>query len=138
MALANITAARIVHAMESSIVPRNTNPLKNKVVHADVDIRVHDIEDDIGRPRQDEISEQLVEQPNPSSQDVEEQERAEEMRTWWNNEMKKHMNQPDGYAKVAVLLIKWADELDELKTKDEVRFTLNYDAESQAHISHRP
>jgi hypothetical protein len=35
--------------------------------------------------------------------------------------MKKHMNQPNGYANVAVLLIKWADELDELKTRKEVR-----------------
>jgi hypothetical protein len=119
MALANMTAAHIVDAMESSIVPRNTNPLKNKVVHAD--IRVQGIDDDDTGSRQDEASVQLVEQPNPSSQDIEDQERAEEMRTWWNNEMKKHMNQPDGYAKVAVLLIKWADELDELKTKNEVR-----------------
>ena len=118
MALTNITAARIVEAMESSLVPRNANLLKNKVVHAD--IRVQGIEDDTNGPEEDVMSVQLVEQPNPSSQDIEDQERAEEMRMWWNNEMRKHMNQPDGYAKVAVLLIKWADELDDIKTKDEV------------------
>jgi len=118
MALTNITAARIIDAMESSLVPRNANLLKNKVVHAD--IRVQGIEDDTNGPEEDAMGVQLVEQPNPSSQDIDDQESAEEMRMWWNNEMRKHMNQPEGYAKVAVLLIKWADELDDIKTKDEV------------------
>ncbi|KAL5121024.1 hypothetical protein ACEQ8H_000873 [Pleosporales sp. CAS-2024a] len=118
MALASIaTAAQIIGSMESSIVPHMANPLKNKVVHAD--IRVHGIEDDDNASNQDETSTQLVEQPTPTSQDVQEQEHAEEMQRWWNNEMKKHMDQPDGYAKVAVLLIKWADDLDELKTRKE-------------------
>jgi hypothetical protein len=119
MALANMTA-HLVDAMESSIAARgtNNNPLKNKVVHAD--IRVHGIDDDFNVTSPEEAGAQLVEQPHPSTQDVEDQERAEEMQTWWNTEMRKHMNQPDGYAKVAVLLIKWADELDDLKTKDEV------------------
>lgn len=118
MALNNITAARIIDTMESSLVPRNANLLMNKVVHAD--IRVQGIEDDTDGSEEDAMSVQLVEQPNPSSQDIDDQESAEEMRMWWNNEMRKHMNQPDGYAKVAVLLIKWADELDDIKTKDEV------------------
>jgi hypothetical protein len=118
MALTNITAARIIDAMESSLVPRNANLLKNKVVHAD--IRVQGIEDDTNGQEEDAASVQLVEQPNPSSQDIDDQESAEKMRMWWNNEMRKHMNQPEGYAKVAVLLIKWADELDDIKTKDEV------------------
>lgn len=117
MALASIPASRLVGAMETSIVPRNSNPLKNKVVHAD--IRVQGIEDDPNGSIHDETSAQLVEQPTPSAEDVETQERAEEMQSWWNNEMKKHMDQPDGYAKVAVLLIKWDDELDELNTKNE-------------------
>jgi hypothetical protein len=119
MALANMTA-HIVDAMESSIAARgtNNNPLKNKVVHAD--IRVQGIDDDFNVTSPEEPGVQLVEQPNPSTQDVEDQERAEEMQTWWNTEMRKHMNQPDGYAKVGVLLVKWADELDDLKTKDEV------------------
>jgi hypothetical protein len=30
------------------------------------------------------------------------------------------MNLPEGYEQVSVLIIKWADELDELKTKAEV------------------
>lgn len=133
MALANVTAAQIVDAMEgtsrNNMINNNNNnnhnPLKNKVVHAD--IRVQGIEDDdSGKPKHDETNVQLVEQSQPCTQDVEEQERAEEMQTWWNNEMKKHMNQPDGYAKVAVLLIKWDDELDELKTRKEVRMRPGY------------
>jgi predicted DsbA family dithiol-disulfide isomerase len=129
MALTNTAAARIVDAMEGNMVTYNSNPLKNKVVHAD--IRVQGIEDDVDMQTQGETSVQLVEQPTPSAEDVEEHERAEEMQTWWNAEMRKHMNQPDGYAKVAVLLIKWADELDELETKDEVwaRWTLNKDTD---------
>jgi hypothetical protein len=122
MAPANLTAAHMVDAMESSIASRvanlSNNPLKNKVVHAD--IRVRGIDDDVNGPSQDDTVVQLVEQPIPSIQDAEDQERAEEMQTWWNTEMAKHTDQPDGYKHVAVLLIKWADELDELKTKDEV------------------
>lgn len=133
MALASISASRLVDAMETSIVPRNSNPLKNKVVHAD--IRVQGIEDDINVPTQDEPSVQLVEQPTPSAEDVETQERAEEMQSWWNNEMKKHMDQPDGYAKVAVLLIKWDDELDELNTRNEVCLTLDPE---NTKSNHRP
>lgn len=42
-----------------------------------------------------------------------------EMQTWWDETIAKTMI-PDSYDKVAVLLIKWADEIDELKTRDEV------------------
>lgn len=105
--------------METDLVPRNSNPLIDKIVHAD--IRVRGIEDVDADSRSDVSNVQLVEQPLPNDQDVGEQERAEEMQSWWNSEMRKHMNQPDGYAKVGVLLIKWADDLDELKTRKEVR-----------------
>lgn len=126
MALSNITASQIVNAMESdNVAHHNNNPLEDKIVRAD--IRVREIVNDAHNDRtQDETSVPLIEQPNPSTQDVKDQECAEEMRSWWNNEMKKHMNQPDGYSKVAVLLIKWADELDELKTKKEVSRTTAY------------
>ena len=39
---------------------------------------------------------------------------------WWNEAIAKNMNLPEGYEQVSVLIIKWADELDELKTKAEV------------------
>jgi hypothetical protein len=118
MALTNVAAARIADAMGGSMVTYNSNPLENKVVHAD--IRVQGIEDDLGVQKQDETGVQLVEQPTPSPEEAEDQMHAEEMQTWWNSAMRKHMNQPEGYAKVAVLLVRWADKLDELETKDEV------------------
>jgi hypothetical protein len=119
MALTNVAAARIVDAMDGSFAS-NSNPLKNKVVHAD--IRVQGIENDLGVQKQDDTSVQLVEQPTPSPEEAKDRMHAEEMQTWWNSAMREHMNQPDGYKKVAVLLIRWADKLDELETKDEVRF----------------
>ncbi|OAL54779.1 hypothetical protein IQ07DRAFT_500924 [Pyrenochaeta sp. DS3sAY3a] len=39
---------------------------------------------------------------------------------WWNDSIAWHLNTPYDYTQVAVLLIKWADELDELKTNAEV------------------
>jgi phosphatidate phosphatase APP1 len=39
---------------------------------------------------------------------------------WWDEAIVKNMDLPDGYVKVAVLLCKWDDELDELKTGAEV------------------
>ncbi|KAF2001669.1 hypothetical protein P154DRAFT_403416, partial [Amniculicola lignicola CBS 123094] len=38
---------------------------------------------------------------------------------WWDEAISKNMNLPDGYHKVAVLIVKWADELDELNTGPE-------------------
>ena len=121
MALSSGTTARIVDAMENDIAPRNANrnPLKNKVVHAD--IRIQSIEDE---PKQDgsytQANEPIV-QSKPSHEDVEYQAKAAEMHMWWDEAIAKNMNLPDGYTKVAVLLIKWADELDELNTGEEVR-----------------
>jgi hypothetical protein len=118
MALSNIAAAHVGDAMDSTIAPHNPNSLEDKVFHAD--FVVTGIDDKKLAPRRDETRVPLVEQPNPSPQDVAYEDRADEMRTWWNNGMKKHLNQPDGYAKVAVLLIKWDDQLDDMKTKAEV------------------
>jgi uncharacterized glyoxalase superfamily protein PhnB len=120
MALSAITS-QLAHAMETDVAARNHNhnPLQNKVVHAD--IRVQSIEDEHKCSSSRAQGGQLVEQSMPSQAAILEQERAEQMQTWWNKAMKKHMNQPNGYANVAVLLIKWADELDELKTRKEVR-----------------
>jgi hypothetical protein len=126
MEVASLAAQQLVDAMTADVLPHanNPNPLKNKVVHAD--IRVQSIEDESAQDASHSQNEQLVEKRKPSVHDVEEQERAEEMQTWWNDAMKKHMNQPDGYEKVAVLLIKWADELDELDTRKEVRRPPSY------------
>jgi hypothetical protein len=47
------------------------------------------------------------------------QERATEMQTWWNESVATNMR-PNSYVKVAVLLIKWTDKLDELQSRAEV------------------
>jgi hypothetical protein len=38
----------------------------------------------------------------------------------WNKAMCKEMRIPEGYQNVAVLIIKWAEKVDQLKSKDEV------------------
>ncbi|KAJ4299206.1 hypothetical protein N0V90_004450 [Kalmusia sp. IMI 367209] len=48
-----------------------------------------------------------------------EQELAAEMQSWWDGYIFRNVR-PDGYLKVAVLLIKWADKLDDLGTREEV------------------
>lgn len=42
------------------------------------------------------------------------------MRMWWDEAMAKHMVLSEDYSHVAVLIIRWADYLDDLKTKEEV------------------
>lgn len=44
------------------------------------------------------------------------------MRLCWEGTMCKVMKIPEGYQDVAVLIVKWNERLDELKTKPEVRF----------------
>ena len=43
------------------------------------------------------------------------------MQLWWEEAIAKNMDVSDTYSNVAVLIIKWADELDDLKTRAEVR-----------------
>lgn len=42
------------------------------------------------------------------------------MRMWWEEAMARNLK-PEGYRNVGVVLIKWADALDELRTLHEVR-----------------
>ncbi|KAF2177835.1 hypothetical protein K469DRAFT_719303 [Zopfia rhizophila CBS 207.26] len=88
--------------------PRSPNPLdNNKVYHADIHFT-----DDGGDP-------QDLSGTSPNREEEETQKRAAEMHMWWDEAIAKHMNLPDGYQNVAVLIVKWADMLDELKTKAE-------------------
>ncbi|KAF2444099.1 hypothetical protein P171DRAFT_361137 [Karstenula rhodostoma CBS 690.94] len=48
------------------------------------------------------------------------QRRAAEMQGWWHESIAKNLR-PDGYVNVAVLLIRWADELDDLRTSPEAK-----------------
>lgn len=43
-----------------------------------------------------------------------------DMQAWWDDTIARNMNVSDYYTHVAVLLIKWSDELDDLRTRDEV------------------
>ncbi|KAF1839785.1 hypothetical protein BDW02DRAFT_486233 [Decorospora gaudefroyi] len=121
MALSSSTAAHVVDTMAPEMAPRIVNPYPNKVIHAD--IRIQGVEEDRrqdGFPPQSDEPEPVVES-KPSAADVEYQDRAAEMQNWWAEAMARNMDLPEGYSKVAVLLIKWAPELDELNTGDEAR-----------------
>jgi hypothetical protein len=54
------------------------------------------------------------------AEDDAEQEQAHEMQLWWDEAVARTMYLPEGYSQVSVLLVKWEDELDELKTRTEV------------------
>lgn len=90
-----------------------------KTVHIDGDLTVED------RPGDGATATQLpglVQESSDASEDVAAQRKAAEMQMWWEESIAKNMGLSDGYQKVAVLLIKWDDGLDELKTKNEVRY----------------
>lgn len=113
-----------IDAMEKNSSPTASRPtalnLKNKVVHADLtNITIDDasIADEATTP----TSSQLIEQNSAAPEDVANQKRAADMQMWWEKAYTKNIDLPDGYQNVAVLLVKWEDELDELNTRDEVR-----------------
>lgn len=62
----------------------------------------------------------FVDSNSQSPEDVARQQRAADTQMWWDEAITKYMDLPDGYVNVAVLLVKWEDELDDLKTRDEV------------------
>lgn len=120
MTLSSGTMAQIVDAVAEAAPARvaNPNPLKNKVVHAD--IRIQSIEDEPERDGAHSQGDEVVAQSKPTPEDVANQKHQSEMQMWWDEAIAKNLNLPDGYSKVAVLLIKWADEVDDLKTGKEV------------------
>ncbi|KAL1645886.1 hypothetical protein SLS61_008147 [Didymella pomorum] len=90
-----------------------------KVIHAD--IKVTGI-DDVPQSGVSTSSEgKLLEPSSSGPEDDEDKQRADHMRIWWDEAIAKNMSLPEGYLSVSVLIIKWADELDELKTKAEVQ-----------------
>lgn len=56
-------------------------------------------------------------------QDSEEVENSRLQRLW-NEYMEPAYKNPSGYQKISVILISWDEKLDDLKTKDEVCFSL--------------
>jgi hypothetical protein len=122
MELSNNVTSQIVDAMENDISPKtlhpNANPL-NKVYHADITINSYD---DVPASDAGAASPRtpLIKLDSETPEDGANAERASDMQVWWDEAIAKNMDLPDGYNKVAVLLVKWEDELDELKTKKEV------------------
>jgi hypothetical protein len=119
MALSS-TTAHVMDAMATEIAPRIVNPYPNKVIHADIRIQSIDEETrhDPSLPQSARDEPPVESRPTAAGQEY--QERAAEMQNWWAEAIARNMNLPEGYTKVAVLLIKWAEELDELNTSVEV------------------
>jgi hypothetical protein len=121
MALWSNASQRVIDAMDidSNISPKTVvNPLGDKVIHAD--IRVTSIEEAPQGELPVSQSQPLLEQSSQNAEEVASHEKASEMQLWWDEAIARNMDLPDGYQKVSVLLIKWDDELDELKTRQEV------------------
>jgi hypothetical protein len=100
------------YAVASETV-RAQNPLNNRIVHAD--IRASSINDSTSETS--DTQPLLIE---GISSDAEEETAQTSMKLWWNDSIARNLNTPEDYAQVAVLIIKWSDELDELKTGSEV------------------
>ena len=91
--------------------------VRDKIFHTD--LRITSIEEVVPK---DEVPQgsQPLETSAQALEDAAQHERAAEMQMWWDEAIARNMNLPDGYSKVAVLIIKWHDELDDLKTRAEV------------------
>lgn len=107
----------IVRAADLDAASQQANPYSGQIIHAA--IQVESIEP-AGQAIGSSSADALTEASGSAAGDEAEKKRADDMRMWWNEAIAKNMNLPEGYEKVAVLIIKWADELDELKTKAEV------------------
>ena len=70
------------------------------------------------------VSDEPHGRPEEPSADGVSHEEIMKLQLCWNSTMCKVMKIPEGYQDVTVLIIKWNEKLDELNTKDEVRFQL--------------
>jgi hypothetical protein len=120
----NQSSRETTDAMELDIPSKiqaslGTGDVRDKIFHTDIRISsIEDVPRDGTQPSQDP---KPTEEPSPCVEDEEGREHAAEMQVWWDESIRRYMNLPDGYQRVAVLIIKWDDELDDLKTRDEVR-----------------
>ena len=88
-------------------------PLGNRVIHANIQ--------SIEPEESSDSRENATTSPNNLSEEEKVmQKKSSEMQLWWDEAIARSMNLPDGYQNVAVLIIKWSEELDELKTAAEV------------------
>lgn len=119
MAVWSHSPGGVVDAMESAIALRAPSDLRDKIFH--LETRIESVEDVPRRETEASSESKLVLGTDPALEDDAHRRRAAEMQMWWDEAIGRNFDLPDGYAKVAVLLIKWDDELDELKTRAEVR-----------------
>ncbi|KAI8939315.1 hypothetical protein NX059_003105 [Plenodomus lindquistii] len=123
MAPSQELSASVTDAITTRLAtPRNANPLADKVVHAD--ILVHGI-DDVSTQEPPTVHDH-VEPINLSDASPYEEEphsdypeKSQKMQSWWEEAYAKHMKTPEGYTKVAVLLVRWEDEIDDMRTGKE-------------------
>ena len=102
----------------STVTTNQQYSVQDKIFHTD--LRITSIED-VPRDAPSTLQgSQLLDTGSQTPEDAVQQERSAEMQMWWDEAIAKNMNLPDGYTKVAVLIIKWQDELDDLKTRQEV------------------
>jgi len=118
MALSSSATAHAMDAMATEITSHVANPYPNKVIHAD--IRIQSIDDESGPSGPAIQSDERLGESKPSIADVVYQEKAADMRECWSKAIAKNMDLPEGYSSAAVLIIRWADALDDLKTGVEV------------------
>jgi hypothetical protein len=120
MSLSLGPASSIITSMDVDASSQRVNPLAGKVFHARADLQIESIED-VTEPGASGPSQDSSQNDNDTSiEDVAEKEDAANMQLWWDEAIAKNLNYPEGYAQVSVLIIKWAEDLDELNTGDEV------------------
>lgn len=108
-----IASSGVLAGMESnSVAQRTAAALRGKIIHTHTDIRVDSVED--------ETSSRVDDNVESFDGGLEERERAVRSQAWWDAAIQKHMGLNGGYENAAVLLVRWHDELDDLKTRAEV------------------
>lgn len=117
MALTPDLAAGIVDAVAVDTARHNNNSYTDKIVHAD--IRVLGI-DNVASQEGAASHVEPVLLSESSKSDSSYSEDAQRMQSQWEESIAKHRKAPEGYVNVAVLLIKWEDEIDDMKTGKEV------------------
>lgn len=111
------TPVRICGTMDLGSPPATQfQPPGNAIIHANV----HSIErePEVGVSQSSSFHDEVAKQLSP--EEIEEQKRASDMQLWWDEAISRNMNIPDGYRDVAVLIIKWDDDIDQLKCAPEV------------------
>jgi hypothetical protein len=57
----------------------------------------------------------------PEIRDTRDDQHEAKLQQCWDKSIAKHMDLPDGYRNVHVLVIKWEDAIDQLEVREEVR-----------------